>query len=139
MLLWFPEIEVCVFLLDFEAPTSVFLTDCEAPKSVFLMDFEAPKSRNFKVKKLWSDLVVQTFRLAVSVQFFELFHMGVVSGVHIFKESKNWAARSIRFPQERSKLLAARSIRFQQLQTVFMKRLNDNFQISVFRAENYTK
>ena len=39
------------------------------------------KSRNEKMKKLWSDLVVQRNRWAYPAQNFELYHMGMVSGV----------------------------------------------------------
>ena len=52
------------------------------------------KNRNFKVKKLGSDLVVQTSRLVPTVQLFELFHMGMVSGVLVFKGfAKVWIFR----------------------------------------------
>ena len=39
------------------------------------------KSRNEKMKKLWSDLVVQRNGWAYPAQNFELYHMGMVSGV----------------------------------------------------------
>ena len=45
----------------------------------------------------------------------------------VFSGSNNWAAQSIRFQQ------------FGPFLTVFMKRLNENVQVSFFRAENDTK
>ena len=57
----------------------------------------------------------------------EIFRMGMVSGVLVSKGSNSWAVWSIRFQQ------------LIRLQTIFTKRLNENVQISVFRAETDTK
>ena len=48
---------------------------------VFSMVANLEKNRNEKMKKLWSDLVVQRNRWAYPAQNFELYHMGMVSGV----------------------------------------------------------